>query len=34
MLRAIRGEDNVGADCLSRNFLEEEDDEATVCKNV
>ena len=34
MLRAIRGEDNVGADCLSRNRLEEEKDEATVCKNV
>jgi len=34
LLRAIRGQDNVGADCLSKNPLEEEDDEATVCKNV
>jgi len=31
LLRAIRG-DNVGADCLSRNPVEEEDDEATLCK--
>ena len=31
LLRAIRGKDNVGADCLSRNPLEEDDDEATVC---
>jgi len=34
MLKAIRGQDKVGADCLSRNPLEEDDDEATVCKNV
>jgi len=34
MLRAIPGQDNVGADCLSRDPLEEEEDEATVCKNV
>ena len=32
LLRATRGRDNVGADCLSRNPLEEEDDEATLCK--
>jgi len=30
LLRAIRGQDNVGADCLSRNPLEEDDEEATV----
>jgi len=30
LLWAIRGQDNVGADCLSRNPLEEEDEEATV----
>jgi len=29
-IRAIRGQDNVGADCLSRNPLEEDDEEATV----
>jgi len=34
LLRAIRGQDIVGADCLSRNRLKEDDDEATVCKNV
>jgi len=28
--RAIRGQDNVGADCLSRNPLEEDEEEATV----
>jgi len=34
LLRAIREKDKVGADCLSRNPLEEDDDEATVCKTV
>jgi len=34
MLRAIRGQDNVGADCLSRNPLEKDDNEATLCKDV
>ena len=34
LLWAIRGKDNMGADCLSRNPLEEEDEEATVCKGV
>jgi len=33
LLRAIRGKDNVKADCLRRNLLEE-DDEATVCKTM
>ena len=32
-IRVIRGQDNVGADCLSRNPLEEGEDEATVCKS-
>ena len=32
-VRCIRGQDNVGADCLSRNPLEEEEDEAPVCKS-
>jgi len=31
-LRAIRGQNTLGADCLSRNPLEEEKDEAPVCK--
>jgi len=31
---AIRGRDNVGADCLSRNPLKDEDDEATLPKVV
>jgi len=31
---AIRRRDNVGADCLSRNPLEDEDDEATLPKVV
>ena len=34
LLRAIRGKDNMGADCLSRNPLKEEEAEATVCKGV
>jgi len=34
MLRASRGQDNVGPDCLSRNPLEEDDEEAKVCKDV
>jgi len=34
LLRAIRGKDNVGADCLSRNFFQDDDDEAVVCKTV
>jgi len=32
LLRAIRERDNVGADCLSRNPLEEGHDEATSCE--
>jgi len=34
LLPAIRGRDNFGADCLSRNPVEEEDDEATLCRVV
>ena len=32
-IRVIRGKDNVGADCLSRNPLGEDEDEAPVCKS-
>jgi len=34
LLPAIRGRDNFGADCLSRNPVEEENDEATLCRVV
>ena len=33
LLRPIRGQDNMGANCLSRNPLQEESDEAPVCKS-
>jgi len=34
LLRAMRGKDNVGADCLSKHPLKEDDDKAMVCKTV